>query len=501
MRQINVLDYLENSAKNYPDKIAFADDKTNVTYKDLVLKAKCFGTYLAKRVQPNNPIAILSDKSVDSIISFFACAYAGCYYVPLNTRHPKERLKTILETLDDAYVVVLPNYDRFLPEYPEEKVLRLTLDEPIDEMLLGNIRSKHIDVNPLYILFTSGSTGTPKGIAVSHRSVIDFIDIFTETFNITADEVIGNQAPFDFDVSVKDIYSTIKVGATMEIIPKGKFSFPTFLVDYLIDRKVTTLIWAVSALCILSTLKAFEYKVPTAIKKVLFSGEVMPIKQLNIWKTYLPDAKFINLYGPTEITCNCSYYEIPDGLFEGETIPIGKAFYNEKIILLDENLKEVKNVGDIGEICVSGTALALGYYNKKVETSNVFIQNPLNDKYLEPIYRTGDMGYYNEAGELCFIGRRDFQIKYMGHRIELSEIESAITAIDGIEKAVVLFSETQEKICAFYIGDIESKEIVNILKVTMPQYMIPTRFEKVDHFDLTENGKTDRKKLKKEYDL
>ena len=237
------------------------------------------------------------------------------------------------------------------------------------------------------------------------------------------------------------------------------------------------------------------------IKKVLFSGEVMPINQLNIWKKNLPDAKFINLYGPTEITCNCSYYEIPDGIFEKDVLPIGKPFKNERIILLDENLKEVTKQGEVGEICVSGTALALGYYNKKPETDAAFLQNPLNTHYLEPIYRTGDLGYYNNEGELCFIGRRDFQIKYMGHRIELSEIEAAISKIEGVDKVVVLFSEKEEKIWAFYKGSIEAKEIAKTLKVTLPQYMIPGKFEQVDHFDLTENGKTDRKKLKKEYDL
>ena len=498
---INVLEYLEESARKYPNKVAFADDKVSITYANLVEKAKGFGTFLATKIGPHHPIAILGDKSVDAIVSFFSCVYAGCYYVPLNTRYPKERISQILTTLDNPAIVVLNGFDRFLPEYDANKVFAMDMEAKKDEIILNRIRDNHIDVDPLYVLFTSGSTGTPKGIAVSHRSVIDFIDVFVETFKFEPDEIFGNQAPFDFDVSTKDIYSTIKVGATMEIIPKGKFSFPTFLVDYLIERKITTLIWAVSALCILSTLKAFDYKVPTDIKKVLFSGEVMPINQLNIWKKNLPDAKFINLYGPTEITCNCSYYEIPDGIFEKDVLPIGKPFKNERIILLDENLKEVTKQGGVGEICVSGTALALGYYNKKPETDAAFLQNPLNTHYLEPIYRTGDLGYYNNEGELCFIGRRDFQIKYMGHRIELSEIEAAISKIEGVDKVVVLFSEKEEKIWAFYKGSIESKEIAKTLKVSLPQYMIPGKFEQVDHFDLTENGKTDRKKLKKEYDL
>ncbi len=157
-------------------------------------------------------------------------------------------------------------------------------------------------------IFTSGSTGRPKGVVVSHRSVIDFMEYFTELFSITAQDVIGNQAPFDFDVSVKDIYATLKAGATMEILPKQLFSFPAKLLDYLCERRVTTAIWAVSALCIISTLNGFSYRVPTHLNKILFSGEVMPVSHLNIWREHLPDALFVNLYGPTEITCNCTYY-------------------------------------------------------------------------------------------------------------------------------------------------------------------------------------------------
>ena len=202
------------------------------------------------------------------------------------------------------------------------------------------------------------------------------------------------------------------------------FSFPTKLLDFLDDRKVTTIIWAVSALCIVTTLNGFEYKRPSSLNKIMFSGEVMPIKHLNAWRAQYQDAMFVNLYGPTEITCNCTYYIIDREFGLDEKLPMGKPFANERVFLLDDEdrLVDAERPGELGEICVSGTAVTLGYLRNPEKTAAAFVQNPLNDRYLETIYRTGDLGYYSEDGELFFSSRKDFQIKHMGHRIELGEI-------------------------------------------------------------------------------
>lgn len=372
-------------------------------------------------------------------------------------------------------------------------------DTSDDAAILDKIRRSHIDTDPLYVMFTSGSTGIPKGIAVSHRSVIDFIGEFVNLFGIDQSDVIGNQAPFDFDVSVKDIYATIATGATMQIIPKKCFSFPMPLIDFLIDRKVTTLIWAVSALCIISTYRGFSYKVPTDIKRVLFSGEAMPIKHLNIWKKALPEAVFVNLYGPTEITCNCTYYITPDGIFDKEVLPIGTPFPNERVFLLSENGDNVIRPNTVGEICVSGTALSLGYYNCREETEKVFVQSPVNPYYNEIIYKTGDLGYYDEIGNLCFVGRKDFQIKHMGHRIELAEIETALTSMENVDRAICIYNSHKEKIIGVYRGTAEPSVVAAELRNSLPAYMIPSHFERVEEFPLNENGKIDRKKVKELY--
>ena len=499
----NILCYAEESARKYPGKIAFADEETACTYEELIRCARAVGTRLGRDVMPGKPVPVLMEKGVKAIYAFMGIVSAGCFYVLLDPKLPAERLKSVLDTLQADILLSDPAYDKQRERLEfDGKVIMLdeALDTPEDSGYLAYVRKQSRDVDPLYAIFTSGSTGVPKGVVVSHRSVIDFIEEFTTLFGITEDDVIGNQAPFDFDVSVKDIYSTLKCGATMQIIPKKYFSFPTKLLDFLIEREVTTLIWAVSALCIISTLKGFEYKVPDKIRKVIFSGEVMPVKHLNIWKKYLPDAMYVNVYGPTEITCNCTYYIVNRDYEPGENLPIGKAFPNEKVFLLDEEDKEITDSGIKGEICVSGTALSLGYYNNPEQTARAFVQNPLNQSYMEPIYRTGDLAYYGVDGNLYFASRKDFQIKHMGHRIELGEIETALETVEELGRSLCMYDEEKGKILAFYEGKLEKKEIVRAIRTRLPGFMIPNIFVKVEEFPLTKNGKIDRKKLEEIYE-
>lgn len=498
----NILEYLEHSTQCFPDKTAFADEDTSCTYRQLAETARSVGTCLAGVVRSGSPVPVFMEKGVPAIYAFMGSVYAGCFYVLLDPKLPAERLRHIMDVLAPEVIVTDGKYEKQLAQLDfTGKVIDIyeAVETAEDEAVLDGIRRQCQDTDPLYAIFTSGSTGIPKGVVVSHRSVVDFIGDFTEMFGITDEDVIGNQAPFDFDVSVKDIYSTLKTGATMQIIPKKFFSFPTKLLDYIEEREVTTLIWAVSALCMVTTLKGFEYKVPGRIRKVIFSGEVMPVRHLNMWREYLPDAVYVNVYGPTEITCNCTYYIVDREFEPGEVLPIGKPFPNEKVFLLNEDDQLVEQAGEKGEICVAGTALSLGYYNNPEQTEKAFVQNPLNSRYMEMIYRTGDLAYYGEDGLLYYASRKDFQIKHMGHRIELGEIETALERVKEIERNCCIYDEDKNKIVAFYEGDIQKRQIIREIGTVLPAFMIPNVWKQIEALPITKNGKIDRNGLKCAY--
>lgn len=494
----NVLAYLEKSAEQFPDKCAVTDESVFYTYSELVKLSSSVGTALSKLIASGDAVGIYMEKCADAVAAFFATVYAGGFYSVLNTELPQNRLSSTVSVLNPKVIVTSESLLDTAKEYfPERKIVvfeDLKKTEP-DYAELAEIRSHRIDTDPLYINFTSGSTGTPKGIVVCHRSVIDFIDCFTEIFGIDNSDVIANQAPFDFDVSVKDIYSAVKTGATLVVVPRRMFSAPAELIDFICDRKVTTMIWAVSALCLISTFHALDYRTPETVNKILFSGEVMPLKALKNFRSHLPNAKYVNLYGPTEITCNCTYHILDNDCDYADGIPIGRPFPNEDVILLDENNNRISEVDRVGEICVRGTALALGYYSNFEQNAKAFVQNPLNPYYPELIYRTGDLARYNENGELVFSGRKDFQIKYMGHRIELEEIEREMSAVDGVEQCCCIFDEKKSRLKGFYVGSIEKDELAASMSRNLPAFMIPGIIRKVDEMPLTKNGKIDRKKL------
>ena len=229
----------------------------------------------------------------------------------------------------------------------------------------------------------------------------------------------------------------------------------------------------------------------------MFSGEIMPLKTLKYWMDELPGAQFVNLYGPTEITCNCTYHVIESFEQLKDAVPIGRAFPNCSVFLVSDGAK-VSEEGVVGEICVTGSCLSNGYYNRRELTDAAFTQNVMNTAYPERMYRTGDLAYY-KGGELYFMGRNDSQIKHMGHRIEMAEIVLCANSTDGVASSVCVYDEEHSKIVMFYQGDISREAILERLKEKLPRYMVPNVIRRVESFPKTRTQKVDTKQLLKYY--
>ena len=499
--QNHVLDYLNEIVIKKPDKLAFANEYEGMTFRQVYDQSRAIGTYLHQQGVYRKPVVIFMSKHPRQVTAFFGVITAGDFYVPVDEEMPAGRIQLILDNVKAPVIICDEKTAGIAAAFDYDGKIVLYQDicrTAVCETAIQKIHDEAIDTDPIYIVFTSGSTGIPKGVAACHRSVIDYIEQLSETLEFDEDTIFGNQTPLYFDACLKELYPTLKFGATTYLIPKSLFMMPIKLVEFMNEHRINTVCWVVSALTMISAFGTFKVVRPEYLHTVVFGSEVFPIKQFNIWKSVLPNAKFTNLYGPTEGTGMCCYYKVDREFELNEVIPIGRPFKNTEIILLNEK-DERAGQGETGEICIRGTSLTLGYYNNFEKTREVYVQNPLNTAYPELIYRTGDLGKYNERGELVFVSRKDYQIKHMGHRIELGEIEVNVNLLDGIRLSGCIYDNERGKIVLYYVGGITDKDLAKALKEKLPRYMVPNRIIQLDEMPLTANGKIDRVTLKKRY--
>lgn len=493
-----VTDYLDKTAQKFPDKIAFIDEKRKMSFKDLQSEAHHVAMKLINEGLFKRPILVYLDKSVECIAAFEGITYSGNFYSPIDTHMPEERILKIVEKLRPA-AIITDNAHREEASRIKDCGVIITYDDAqnttvnIDKIM--STKDLIIDSDILYVLFTSGSTGIPKGVIISHKGIIDLSEWISADLGFNEDTIFGNQSPFYFSFSVYEIYQTLRNGSTTYIIPQKLFSQPTRLMAYLEENSVNTIIWVPSILTFISTLKALNRPHLSKLKNIFFGAESFQVKHLNRWMCEYPTARFINLFGPTEVTDTCTWYEINRRFEDNDLLPIGKSCRNKDCFLLDDG-KLVTKPGQIGEICMRGSGISYGYYNDPERTAEAFIQNPLNSAYKENIYCTGDLGKYNENGELVYVCRKDYQIKHGGRRIELGEIETATSAIGGIDDCCCLYDDKKSHIVLFYTGSIAGTEINSQLKKVLPDYMIPGKRIYLESMPHNLNGKIDRQKLK-----
>lgn len=498
----SVLDWLEETVSVYPEKIAFESLEKGVTFRELELQAKRIGSKICELNVNNTPIAVMLDKEVTTISTFLGVVYSGRAYAPIDISLPESRIEKILSCLNASVIITETKYLDKVKVLCDRIGLHVTilvladmLNGEIHEKDLSVIRQNMIETDPLYIIFTSGSSGIPKGVITSHHSLMCYIEAYVGVMGIDESDKLGNQSPLDYIAAIRDIYIPLLKGSSTYLIPKNYFMQMDELANLIEEKKITALGWSTSALSVLTSLGMTNEKRMQTVKKICFSGSIMHGGVLRQWQTMLPETLFVNQYGPTEATASCTYYVIDHVVEENEVIPIGKPYKNYKIILLKEDKTEA-GIGEEGEICVGGPILALGYYNNLEKTYQDFIQNPLNSAYEEIIYKTGDIGEIKSDGLLYFHGRKDRQIKHMGHRVELDEIELAANSISGIKESCTLYNSEEGSIWLFYSGETSLKDLVKELRAQLPGFMVPRKVKQLTELPKLPNGKTDMQTLK-----
>ena len=504
----NILDYLTSTVKSHPAKTAIIEGEKTISFKNLDKKAKILAKILiSKRDIRNEPIAVFLPKTIDSVIADIAITYSSNIYMNLDIKTPKERIKNIVELVKPKFIITNTLYLKFISEIGKNDIIvnidTINFDASIEnEYLIGRLE-KSIDTDPLCIINTSGSTGTPKGVVLNHKSFIDFTEWSLDTFNFSEDEIIGSLSPLVFDIYSFELCLLMAKGSTLVLIPDTLAAFPINILNILEQHKVTFLFWVPTIMVNIANMDLLTKVNLSHLKIVWFAGEVFPTKQFNYWKNNLTETLFANLYGPIEITLDCTYFIVDREMQDDEPLPIGIPCRNTDILILNDYNSEVQGQEE-GELCVRGTSLAMGYYNNPEKTQAAFVQNPLNSSYPEIIYKTGDIVAYNELGEIVFKGRKDSLVKHLGYRIELGEIEHVIVnKLKLAKNGCIIYNSAKKEITLIYEAELEIPIVIFRKEITtiLPKYMVPTVYIRMDELPRNTNGKIDRLKLKNKINL
>lgn len=508
----NIIDYLEKTTKVYPEKKAVIDGDSSLTFIGLETASKNLAVEIIEMLGDlrNVPVAVYMDKSKETVIADIGISYASCFFMNLDIKTPEDRIKAILKHIGPKLIIVDTETEEKIKKMlldTEQEIGIIVIDSISDmkiscneeEIIYDRLRLQ-IDTDPSCIINTSGSTGIPKGVILNHKSFFDFLSWSTETFELDENTVMGSLSPSVFDIFVYELWLMSVKGATIVILNSNLAMFPAKLLEQMKEQKVNFIFWVPSIMVNIANMDLLTRIILTDLKLVWFAGEVFPTKQFNYWRRCLPNVKFANLYGPIEITLDCTYYIVEREFDDSEPLPIGFPCRNTDILILNEK-DELCVPGEEGELCVRGTSLAMGYYNNPEKTASAFVQNPLNSSYPETIYRTGDIVYINNFGEIAFKGRKDSLIKHMGYRIELGEIEHAIiNKLKIVEYCCAVYNKQKKEITLFYESPetIEAGNFRKQLLTLFPKYMIPVVYIQKELLPRNTNGKIDRQKLSEE---
>jgi amino acid adenylation domain-containing protein len=487
---------IETQVEKTPDAIAvkFADQQ--LTYRELNNRANQLAHHLQNLgIKPEVLVGICVERSLEMVIGLLGILKAGGAYVPLEPHLPQERLAFMLA---DTQVKVLLTQQHLVAELPEHSAQLICLDTDWEIIAQASEKNLEIAVTPenlAYVIYTSGSTGKPKGAMNTHRGICNRLLWMQDVYQLTEADCVLQKTPFGFDVSVWEFFWTLLTGARLVLAkPKGHQD-SAYLVQLIVQEKVTTLHFVPSMLQIF--LQEQGLSECQSLRQVMCSGEALPYALQERFFAHL-NAELHNLYGPTEAAVDVTYWACERDS-NSPVVPIGRPIANTQIYLLDSDLQPVP-VGVAGELHIGGVGLARGYLNRPDLTAQKFIPNPFSYNPAARLYKTGDLARYRYDGTIEYLGRIDYQVKIRGFRIELGEIEAILGQHPAIQEAVVLVREDhpgEKRLVAYVVTSANShvSEFRSYLKSKLPDYMMPAAFVMLDSLPLTVNGKVDRRAL------
>ncbi|QYK66039.1 non-ribosomal peptide synthetase [Paenibacillus sp. S02] len=499
-----------------PQQTAIYEYGSSITYAELEEQANRMARLLhAAGVRPNQRVAVVAERGIELLVAIFGVLKAGAAYVPIDPDYPKKRVQYMLR--DSACGVLITESAKLqamLGDLPESMTTVVCLDETkmrADRLKVyqrsdwerqeqGSWACPAGENDLAYLIYTSGSTGDPKGVMMTHKAVLNTLFWLQDTFCLTAEDVIAQKTSASFTDSVWEFFWPLIYGAKLSIFSSDTVKDPQRLYEQLRDDKITITQFVPAQMSLfLDAVPTEETDHPLPELKWVFNGgEALLVNGVRDWYSIFQQAKIANIYGMTESAIYATCYLIDASPAEGElSIPLGRPLANTHVYILDKEGQlcpfEVK-----GEICIGGIGLTEGYWNKAEATAKAFTQHP---KTGEQLYRTGDLGLLRPDGILEYSGRKDDQVQVRGYRVELKEVERAVSVFPGIKETAVI-AQTDEfgvtnLLCYFTSLEkgLEVDDLTTHLREILPEYMIPGFFMELLEMPLTPNGKIDRKNL------
>lgn len=510
-------DLLNEAAAASPDHKAIVAGKRSVSYADLAERAGRVAAWLLEKgAQPGSRIGLLAHKDIECYVAVYGILMAGCAYVPLDRRSPANRLGFILNDCGIATIITTKRAIQPLTDAPEslQTVANiLVLDGEPDSAALDTCTfsgpdtlcelattaaAGTVDTDLAYVLYTSGSTGKPKGVMISHAVSMSFVRWAAKHTSLNKTDRVSGHAPLHFDLSIFDIYSTAKVGATLYPVPDGMSTFPSNLSKWIIEQRISVWYSVPSILSMMAKQSSFDSLQFPDLRTLLFAGEVFPVKYLKEWLRKCPDSTFMNWYGPTETNVITSYtVTLPPEQID-TPCPIGKRTDNAALYCRNDSGQNALS----GELIARGPCVALGYWGDNKKTKEKFVPNDDTPWLQERLYMTGDLVELDKNGDYVYLGRIDHQIKCRGYRIELGEIETALYKDNNVQEAAVIPVPDDvigNQLIAFVALNHEATEVPDSVVDTaggvLPPYMMPHAYIVLPTLPKTSNGKTNRQLL------